>query len=250
MINAFIIAQDDMGDLYLGYYNYIVGRSSAMVVSVHMDIYWYGQACFKVKGKTASFLIDPYDPDMMGFKAPKPSEMEVDVVLKTHDHPDHNNLSLAGGNPVEIIGPGEYEVKGVTINGVSVFHDKTQGSERGKNTIYNILIDGLNIVHCGDLGHTLTEEQIQEIGECDILMIPIGSIYTIDGKDAAEVVSELEPRIIIPMHYKIPGMKFELEGVDTFLKEMGAEGIEPQPKLSITKDKLPDEPQVVLLNKN
>jgi len=215
-----------------------------------MDIYWYGQACFKIKGKSASLLIDPYDPEMMGFKAPKPSDMEVDMVLKTHDHPDHNNLKIAQGSPVEIIGPGEYEVKGVTVNGVSVFHDKSNGSERGKNTVYHILMDGLHIVHCGDLGHTFTEEQLEEIGDCDILMVPVGSVYTIDGKDAAEVVSELEPRIIIPMHYGIEGMKFNLEGPEVFLKEMGAEGIVPQPKLSITKDKLPEEPQVILLSKN
>ncbi len=212
-----------------------------------MDIYWCGQAMFKIKGKSASLIIDPFDPDFIGLKLPK--DLSADVVLKTHDHKDHSNLKAVTDNPVEIIGPGEYEVKGVAMVGVPVFHDNKQGEERGKNTVYNINIDGLNIVHLGDLGHVLTEEQTQEIGSCDILMIPVGGLYTIDAKQAAEVVAQLEPKIIIPMHYLLPGLKVELAPVEEFLKEMGAEGIEPQPKLTVTKDKLPEEPQVVVLNK-
>lgn len=213
-----------------------------------MDIYWYGQACFKLKGKSATIIIDPFAPEFTGLKLPK--DLEADVAIKTHDHEDHSNLKAVTGNPVEIIGPGEYEVKGVSINGVQVFHDKKEGAERGKNTIYNIQIDGLNVVHLGDLGHLLTEAQIQALGITDILLVPVGGTYTIDAKDAAEVVSQLEPKIIIPMHYGYPGLKFPLMGVDNFLKEMGTENIEPATKLSITKDKLPEEPQVVVLNKS
>lgn len=222
-----------------------------------MDIYFLGQACFKIKGKTATVIIDPYDPDMLGLKLPK--DMEADIGIKTHDHPDHNNLKAISGDPVLVTGPGEYEIKGVAISGVQVFHDKqsfpsgegkSNGSERGKNTVYNIYIDGLNIVHCGDLGHTFSEDQVEEIGQTDILMVPVGSVYTIDAKDATEVVSQLEPRIILPMHYGgIPGLKVELDPVEKFLKEMGVENPETLPKLSITKDKLPDEPKVILLNK-
>lgn len=212
-----------------------------------MDIYFYSQALFKLKGKTATVVIDPFDPQAIGLKLPKPQELEADAVLITHDHPDHNNLSAVSGNPVRIMGPGEYEIKGVSINGVSLYHDKTQGSERGKNTIYNIQIDGLNVTHLGDLGHTLSEEQIEEIGNTDILMVPVGGTYTIDAKLAAEVVAELEPKIIIPMHYKLPGLKVELDEVDKFLKEMGAENVVSQTKLTITRDKLPEEPQVVVL---
>jgi len=217
---------------------------------IYMDIYWYGQACFKIKGKNATVLIDPFDPDMLGLKAPKGSDFEGDVVLMTHGHPDHNFTKIVSGSPVEVAGPGEYEVKGVSINGVQVFHDKSEGSERGKNTIYSIQIDGLTIVHVGDLGHTLSEDQIQEVGDADILLVPVGGVFTIDGKDASEVVSQLEPKIIIPMHYKLPGLKIELAEVENFLKEMGVEGVVPQPKLTITKDKLPEEPQVVVLNKS
>jgi L-ascorbate metabolism protein UlaG (beta-lactamase superfamily) len=213
-----------------------------------MDIYWGGQALFKIKGKNATVVIDPFDPETIGLKLPK--DLEADMVLRTHEHPDHNNLAAIPGNPIQVLGPGEYDIKGVAITGVSVFHDDKKGEERGKNTVYHINIEGLNIVHLGDLGHVLTEEQVQEIGECDILMVPVGSVYTIDAKAASEVVSQLEPKIILPMHYGgLPGFEIPLEPLENFLKEMGVENPNPQPKLSITKDKLPEEPQVVILNK-
>lgn len=224
-----------------------------------MDIYWYGQSMFKIKGKSATILIDPFDPATIGLKLPKTSDLEADIVLQTHDHPDHNNTAAMPGEPVKIAGPGEYEVKGISVIGVGVYHDNVQGAERGKNTIYSMSVDGLNIVHLGDLGHTLSESQVQEIGSTDILLIPVGGTYTIDANVATEVVAQLEPRIIIPMHYDIPGLTVNLEPVENFLKEMGAEHPKPvneqsssasQNKLSVTKDKLPDEPQVVVLNKS
>lgn len=213
-----------------------------------MDIYWHGQACFRIKGKTANVLIDPFDPKITNLKGPK--DFSADVVLRTHDHPDHNYFAELTGEPVLVEGPGEYEVKNITIVGIPTFHDKTNGSERGRNTVYNLHLDGLSIVHLGDLGHLLTEDQLTEIGTTDILMVPVGGHYTIDSKEASEVVAQLEPRIIIPMHYAIDGHNPNLTGVDPFLKEMGVENPTPAPKLSITKDKLPDEPQVVVLTKS
>jgi len=209
-----------------------------------MDIYWYGQSCFKLKGKNASVVIDPYKPDFTGLKLPK--DLQADVVLSTHGHEDHNFVSAVttptGSKPMAFDKPGEYEIAGAVITGVGSFHDNSAGSERGANTIFNLFFDGLDIVHLGDLGQAkLTEEQIAEIGQTDILLIPVGSVYTIDAKAASEIVSQLEPKIIIPMHYKIEGLKFELEGVEAFLKEMGVENVVPQPKLSITKEKLPEE---------
>ena len=139
----------------------------------------------------------------------------------------------------------------MVITGIKSFHDDAQGAERGTNTIFHILFDNLNIVHLGDLGQSkLTEEQVAQIGETDILLIPVGSVYTINSKTASEIVSQLEPKIIIPMHYKTEGLKFELEGVEGFLKEMGAEAVTAVPKLTITKEKLPEEPQVILLAKS
>lgn len=213
-----------------------------------MDIYWYGQACFKIKGKNASVVVDPYDPEFVGLKSPK--ELEADIVLQTHGHKDHSNIKLVSGSPVVLTGAGEYEIKGVSVVGVQSFHDDSKGEQRGKNTIFNISLDGLNIVHLGDLGHVLTEGQIAEVGNCDILMVPVGGVFTVDAKKAIEIVTQLEPRMIIPMHYKVPGIKFELDDVDAFLKEMGAEAVVPQTKLTITKEKLPEEPHVVVLNRS
>lgn len=218
-----------------------------------MDIYWGGQALFRIKGKNATVLIDPFDPNFTGLKLPK--ELQADVVLISHDHGDHNNSSVvkteANVPAMAFNQPGEYEIAGTVITAIDSFHDDTQGLARGKNIIFHIFLDGLNIVHLGDLGQfKLTEEQISQLGQTDILLVPVGSVYTIDGKAAAQIVAQLEPKIVIPMHYKIEGLKFELEGVEGFLKEMGAESVVAQPKLSITKDKLPEEPQVVVLTKS
>lgn len=218
-----------------------------------MEIVWYGQSCIKLKGKNATVLIDPYNPEMTGLKLPK--DLSSDMVLVSHNHPDHNFIdpltSTNGQKPMEFSEPGEYEIAGVVVTGVASFHDDSNGSERGVNTIFQLMFDRLNIVHLGDIGQSqLTEEQIAQIGDVDIVFIPVGAIYTIGAKAAANIISQLEPKIIIPIHYKIEGLKFELEGVEGFLKEMGAEGAVPIPKLSISKEKLPEEPQVVVLSKS
>ena len=218
-----------------------------------MDIYWGGQSLFRLKGKNASVIIDPFDPDFVGLKLPK--ELSADVCLTTHDHNDHNNVrvvtSPTTGAPMAFRDPGEYEVAGVVVTGIASYHDDSSGSERGLNTIFHLMFDGLNLVHLGDLGQSkLSEEQIAKIGQTDVLFIPVGSTYTIDGKVASDIVSQLEPKIVIPMHFFTEGLKFQLDPVDKFLKEMGVENIVAQPKLSITKDKLPEEPQVVVLSKS
>lgn len=214
-----------------------------------MDIYWLGQSCFKIKGKTATLIIDPYESEFTGLKLPK--DLEAQIVLSTHSHKDHNNIAAVTGSPLVIAGPGEYEVAGVSIEGIGAFHDEVNGAERGTNTVYHILMDGINIVHLGDLGHKLTEGQLSKIDSTDILMIPVGGKFSLDAEKAVEVVAQLEPEIVIPMHYQIPELKIEgLDSADLFLKEMGAENSEPQPKLSITKDKLPDATSVVVLSKS
>lgn len=217
-----------------------------------MDIYWGGQALFKIKGKNAQVLIDPYDPNFTGLKLPK--DLSANFALSTHTHQDHNNtdaVTSENGKPMVFKDPGEYEVSGVVVTGISSYHDNSKGAERGLNTIFHLMFDLLNIVHLGDLGQLeLSEEQLTQIGQTDILLVPVGGVYTIDAKSATNIVSQLEPKIIIPMHYKIEGLKFELDGVEKFLKEMGAEGVIAQPKLSITKEKLPEEPQVVVLAKS
>ena len=227
-----------------------------------VDIWFYGQSCFKVKGKSASIVFDPYNEEFTGLPKLK---LEADIVCVTHDHKDHNNVEAVSGaseknepsgpgappdrRPFVISGPGEYEISGVNIVGIDSFHDDKDGSERGKNTIYHIEIDEVNIVHLGDLGHKkLTQEQAETLSTCDILLIPTGGVYTIGYKDAPDIIAQVEPKIVIPMHYKLPGLKFDLDPVDKFMAAMGKEKAQPQSKLSISKEKLPQEVEIVLLS--
>lgn len=212
-----------------------------------MDINWFGQACFRLKGKNTTVIIDPFNPDFTGLKLPK--DLQAQVLLITHSHADHNFAEAVKGNPLIVNGPGEYEIAGVSVTGILTYHDNVSGSERGVNTVYHILIDGIHVVHLGDIGHLLTEEQISQIDAADILLVPVGDKFTLNAEKAAKVVTQLEAKIVIPMHYNLPGLKFELDIVEPFLKEMGAEGVSPVPKLSINKEKLPEETTVVVLNK-
>lgn len=211
-----------------------------------VDIYWLGQACFKIRGKNATIVTDPYHPEIVGFKLPKTS---ADIVMVTHQHEDHNNVAAIENSPVIVSGPGEYEIKDVQIVGLPAFHDKEKGSQRGKMTLYRIVIDGLVLAHLGDLGHKLSDTELEELGNVDILMLPVGGVYTLDAKEAAEVVAQVEPKIVLPMHYKIPELKFELGGLDKFFEEMGKEFCIAEPKLSVSREKLPEELEVVVLEK-
>jgi L-ascorbate metabolism protein UlaG (beta-lactamase superfamily) len=212
-----------------------------------MDITWLGHSAFKVKGKSVVIATDPYDPEALGIKLPK---IEADIVTISHDHGDHNYLQGVTGHSFVANGPGEYEIKGVSFVGTASWHDSKQGSERGKNTIYTFNIDGVRLCHLGDLGQeVLTEAQIDEIGGVDILMVPVGGVFTIDAATAAKVVAQLEPKIVIPMHYKDSDIKFDLEPVENFLKEMSKEHVDPQSKFSVSADKLPEELDLVVLQK-
>ncbi|MBI3290534.1 MBL fold metallo-hydrolase [Candidatus Microgenomates bacterium] len=218
-----------------------------------MEITWVGQACFRLKGKTATVVTDPFDPKMIGLSLPK---MTADIVSVSHEHGDHNNSGAVRGNelaPKILKGPGEYEVKGVSIHGVASWHDMTGGQERGKNTIFVVEVDGVRIVHLGDLGQEkLTEEQLAEIGDVDVLLIPVGGFYTIDAQAAVEIVAQIEPKVVIPMHYGVAGMNSELAvklaPVDNFIKALGA-----VPKNMTTYqakiETLPQEMELVILER-
>ena len=211
-----------------------------------MDITFLGHSSFKLKGKTASVITDPYNAEI-GLKFPK---QQADIVTISHFHSDHNAADLVDGEHFLVSGPGEYEIKGIKIVGVNSFHDDKKGAERGKNIIFSFQIDGLRICHLGDLGQKeLGSEQIEEIGSVDILLVPVGGTYTIDASEAAKVAAALEPDIVIPMHYLEPGLANKLDPADKFLKEMGVESPSIQTKISITKDKLPEEMAVILLQK-
>ena len=147
-----------------------------------MEITYLGHASFRIKGKTTTVVTDPYKPDHVGLKFPK--HISADIVSVSHDHPDHNAIHQIEGAAYVVNGPGEYEIKGVGVIGLSTFHDEEKGAKRGKNTIYRIEMDGLSIVHLGDLGHTLSAEEVDSLDGVDILMIPVGGVYTIDAAKA------------------------------------------------------------------
>jgi len=207
-----------------------------------MDITSFGQSSFKIKGKTATLVTDPYDSAFTGLKFPK--HVEADIVTVSHNHEDHNAISQIEGNPFVVSGPGEYEIKGVGIVGIPSDHGN---GIKEINTIYRIEMEDLSIVHLGDLGRMLTSTEIDELDGVDILMIPVGGTYTIDAAMAGKLVAEIEPSIVIPMHYLRPGLTFNLAPVSAFLKEMGQETITAQPKLTISKAKLPEQKQIIVL---
>lgn len=215
-----------------------------------MTITWQGQSCFQItanqtKSSQTDIVIDPFDKET-GLKLPK---MEADILLATHDHHDHNNIKEVSGNYFLIQGPGEYEIKNIFIQGIPSFHDDSQGKERGMNTIYTIEAEEIKICHLGDLGQKeLSNDQVEAIGEIDILMIPVGGNYTISSKEAVKIMSQIEPKITIPMHYQIPKLNIKLEGLDSFLKTMGIKKVEPLQKLSIKKkDISEDEAKIIIL---
>lgn len=201
-----------------------------------MDITYLGHSSFKIKAKGATIVTDPYDSEMVGLKF---SAQEADIVTISHDHKDHNASSKVSNVKKVISGPGEYEVMGVSILGYKTFHDATNGAERGKNTIYVIETEGLRICHLGDLGHALNEDLVNELGDVDVLMIPVGGGFTIGSKEAANIVSQIEPFFVIPMHYQGPGLNqstfASLETPEAFLKETGLP-VENLDKFTIKKE--------------
>lgn len=213
-----------------------------------MIITWQGQSCFKIQDKQGpegvTVVTDPFDKTI-GLKVPN---FEADIVTVSHGHNDHNNAKALRGSPFIIDSAGEYDVKGAMIEGIESYHDTKEGGERGKNIIYRIEIDDIAVVHLGDLGHILDNKQLERLEGTDILLIPIGGIYTLDAKKAVEVVSQIEPRIVIPMHYKVKGLKADIEGVDKFIKEMGLKPTEEE-KLKISKKDLPQEDMELVVMK-
>lgn len=213
-----------------------------------MEIIFLGHSSFKLKSKNSQVITDPF-ADNIGFKFPK---IEANIVTVSHDHDDHNNTSQILGNPKIISGPGEYEVGGVSIIGISSFHDNSKGTERGLNTIYVLEMDKLRIVHLGDLGHRLEDKILEDIGEVDILMIPVGGEYTIGPVEAVDIVTNLEPKIVIPMHYHLPGLNpgmfSKLETVDNFISKAGL-AVEHLPKLVVKKEDFNEQQRLVVLEK-
>lgn len=212
-----------------------------------MEIIALGHSGFRLRAKEATVVIDPPAP-AFGFPL---KGVTADIVCVTHDHPGHNFTAGISGEPYVVRGPGEYEIRGVLISALRTFHDDKHGAERGGNTVYVIHIEDLLVAHLGDLGHPLNAAQQEEVAGADILMIPVGGHATINAKMAAELISELEPTIIIPMHYAAAGAhpagSVPLDPVETFFQAMGVPIAEPLPKLVVTRNTLPPQLQVTLL---
>jgi L-ascorbate metabolism protein UlaG (beta-lactamase superfamily) len=215
-----------------------------------MNIQYYGHSCFKITTKPAgrgrediAVFFDPFDKSV----GLRPPQGQADIVLVSHDHHDHNNVEALKGNPYIINIPGEYSAKGVNIIGIPSFHDEKDGGERGLNTIYVLESEDLRICHLGDLGKELSEKQLEKINGIDILMIPIGGNYTIDGKKAVEIIKEIEPAIVIPMHYKIKGSTIDIDDEKKFCSEIGSCPKEKVSKINLKKKDLEDKNMEVVI---
>jgi L-ascorbate metabolism protein UlaG (beta-lactamase superfamily) len=204
-----------------------------------MIISYLGHSCFKIQDKVSdgvTVVTDPFSKNL-GLKVPN---FEADVVTVSHSHSDHSNSDALRGEPYLIDVPGEYEIKGAMVVGVESFHDNKEGSEHGANIIYRLEIDGIAIAHLGDLGHKLSDEELEKLGVIDILMVPVGGGDALDARGAVEVVNQIEPRIVIPMHYKTADSKAPVDGIEKFIKELGVEP-KHEEKLKIAKKELPQE---------
>jgi L-ascorbate metabolism protein UlaG (beta-lactamase superfamily) len=207
-----------------------------------LDVTWLGHGCFRLRGRSAAAVTDPYPPSI-GLKLQR---LDGNLVTVSHEHENHNYTQVMR-DAYEIRGPGEYEVAGVSVIGVPTYHDAEKGAKHGRNTIYLIEIDDVRVCHLGDLGHPLEDSEAEAIASPDVLLVPVGGRTTIDAAQAAAVVRQLEPRFVVPMHYAIPGLKLELDSLDRFLKEMAVGASEPQPKLSVQASSGEYDTKVVVL---
>ncbi|TSC69280.1 MAG: hypothetical protein G01um101466_122 [Parcubacteria group bacterium Gr01-1014_66] len=202
-----------------------------------MIIQWYGQACIRIQSGDLVIACDPFGKEI-GLTAPR---FRADLIMVTHSHYDHAHPEQLAGTPFLITTPGEYEIKEVSIRGIPSYHDTNQGKERGLNTIYAWETEDIRLAHLGDFGEAeMREDTLEHLGTIDILFVPVGGVYTIDGKTAGAVVRQIEPAIAIPIHYRIPGLTIKLDDAASFLKEMGAAGVAPEEKLVIRKKDLGD----------
>lgn len=177
-----------------------------------MKITWLGHACFLIETENGKIITDPFNE---GVGYPK-IDVTADVVTISHDHWDHNAAHLVGGQPLIINKEGSFTYQDIQIKGFGSYHDKVMGKKRGTNILYKILADGMNLLHMGDLGHMISEQQAREIGLVDILFLPVGGNYTIDAGEAYKITELVKPKIVIPMHFKTPVNSFEIDPVEAF----------------------------------
>jgi L-ascorbate metabolism protein UlaG (beta-lactamase superfamily) len=209
-----------------------------------VEINWYGHACFRLKDRNLTVVCDPYDKSI-GLTLPR---LKADVVTVSHHAPGHSYVEGVKEYRQVFSGPGEYEIEGVFITGIPTFHGKDGHGVAEPNTVFLFEFSDLTICHLGDLGHVLTEAQVEAMPDINVLIVPVGGQRTLDAGLAAEVISIVEPAIVIPMHYPVQEASGHPESLDRFLKEMGIAAPEPIGMYKISRAQLPDETQVVLLD--
>lgn len=211
-----------------------------------MEITWYGHSCFRIMERgMASVVTDPYDHEVIGYS---PLKLKADIVSISHDAPGHNFVSAVRGNPFLITGPGEYETGGVFITAVQTDGRGMKKSDQPRNTLYVFDYDSVTVAHLGDLRSVPSQTDIEALGQVDVALVPVGGGGGLTAAKAAEIVSMLEPGIVVPMHFSTPDSTLKLAPLSKFLKEMGAGKPTPEPVLKITRTSVPSETRVVVLD--
>ena len=209
-----------------------------------MDIDWFGHSCFRLREGGITLVTDPYDKSI-GYTLPR---LRADIITVSHDAPDHSGAAAIKGEAKVLTRPGEYEISGVFITGIQTWRSGgSHGAAKEENTVFVYEFGDLTACHLGDLAKVLTQAQVESLPSVDVLLVPVGGGDALDADDAAEVISLLEPRIVIPMHYRTEYVNLPLDPIGKFLKEMGVAELAPQDTVRITRGQLPDETQIVLL---
>ena len=210
-----------------------------------VKIVWHGHACFEIVGKEVNVVTDPHDGHSIGLPPPN---TKADVVFVSHHHFDHDAVDVVKKKDTVVIDrPASDKVKGVEFKSLKTWHDEKHGALRGANTVYKFIVDGISFVHCGDLGHLLTEKEAEDLKPIDVLFVPVGGVYTIDAKKAYELVKMLDPWVTIPMHYYVEGLKLSLNGVNSFLKLMEGYKKVWSTENYVEMDEVPKEKTVIVL---
>ncbi len=206
-----------------------------------LQIRWHGHACFEITNDV-TLVTDPHDGKSIGIPAPS---VMGDIILVSHDHYDHNSVKSVEKDGSKIVtDERKRNISNVEIRGVKSFHDECKGAKRGKNIMYKFTMDEIKFCHLGDLGHELDDDAVQKIGDVDILFLPIGGTFTVDGRQAWNVINMIKPKIIVPMHYKIGGLSLPIAGIDSFLEKNKYKVLKVGNEIDIEKEDLPSEPEV------
>jgi len=206
-----------------------------------LQIRWHGHSCWEITNDK-TIVTDPHDGRSIGIPAPI---VQGDIILVSHDHYDHNSVKSVEKTDSKIIKDSRKRtIDNIEIKGVEGFHDEAGGAKRGSNIMFKFKMDDITFCHLGDLGHDLDEEQIEKIGEIDVLFIPIGGTFTIDAEKAWETIKKIKPKIAIPMHYKIGGLSLPIEGIDPFLEENKYKVLHVGNEIDIEKEDLPEDPEI------